>query len=153
MPRIEDNLDRVDKAKFITSLYLTHGYWQVPVAEEDRHKTTFITSPFSLCQFCIIPFRLNGAPATFQRLMNEVVQDMEKFAHAYLEDLIVFSDSWIEHLGHLERILEKLWEFGLTAKLAKCQWAMAECTYLDDVYMLNLRLTSWGLWRTFQYQK
>ena len=108
MPRIKDNQDQVDKAKFITSLDLTHGYWQVPVAEEDRHKTAFITSPFSLYQFCVMPFRLNGAPTTFQRLMNKVVQDMEKFAHAYLDDLIVFSDSWKEHLGHLERKLEKL---------------------------------------------
>ena len=55
-----------------------------------------------------MPFRPNGAPATFQRLMNEVAEDMENFSHAYLDDLIVFGDSWIEHLGHLETILEKL---------------------------------------------
>ena len=135
MPRIEDILDWVGKAKFITTLDLTHGYWQVPIAEEDRHKTAFITSPFGLYQFCVMPFRLNGAPATFQRLMNKVVQDMKKFTHAYLDDLIVFGDSWTEQLGHLKTILEKLWEFGLTAKLAKCQWAMAECTYLDGGYV------------------
>ena len=58
---------------------------------------------------------------------------MEKFARAYLDDLVVFSDSWTEHLSHLETILEKLQEFGLTAKMAKCQWAMAECTYLMHV--------------------
>ena len=132
MPRIEDILDRVGKAKIITTLDLARGYWQVPVADEDRHKTAF-TSPFGLYQFCVMPFGLNGAPATFQRLMNEVVRDMEKFAHAYLDDLVVFSDSWTEHLDHLETILEKLREFGLTAKMAKCQWAMAECTYLGHV--------------------
>ena len=107
MPRIEDILDRVGKAKFITTLDLTRGYWQVPVADEDRHKTAF-TSPFGLYQFCVMPFGLNRTPATFQRLMNEVVRDMEKFAHAYLDDLVVFSDSWTEHLDHLETILKKL---------------------------------------------
>ena len=107
MPRIEDILNRVGKAKFITTLDLARGYWQVPVADEDIHKTAF-TSPFGLHQFCVMPFRLNGEPTTFQHLMNEVVRDMEKFAHAYLDDLVVFSDSWTEHLDHLETIPEKL---------------------------------------------
>ena len=75
-------------------------------------------------------FGLNGVPATFQRLMNEVVQDMEKFAHAYLDDFVIFSDTWEEHLVYLEAMLGKLREFGLTANMTKCQWAMAECTYL-----------------------
>ena len=65
--RIEDILNRVGKAKFITTLDLASGYWQVPVADEDRRKTAF-TSPFGLCQFCVMPFGLNGAPATFQHL-------------------------------------------------------------------------------------
>ena len=123
---IEDILDQVGKAKFITTLELTHGYWQVPVAEEDRHKTAYITSPCGLYQFCVMPFRLNGAPATFQRLMNKVVQDI---AHAYLNDMIVFSDSWTEHLGN--NTGEVMRVYRLTAKLAKYQWAMAECRYLD----------------------
>ena len=126
MPRIEDILDRVGNAKFITTLDLTRGYWQVPVAKEDRHKTAF-TSHFGLYQFCVMPFGLNGAPATFQRLMNEVVRDMEKL------DLVIFSDTWEEHLVYLEAMLGKLQEFGLTANMTKCQWAMAECTYLGHV--------------------
>ena len=128
MSRIEDILDRVGKA----TLDLAQGYWQVPVADEDRHKTAF-TSPFGLYQFCVMPFGLNGAPATFQILMNEVVRDLEKFAHAYLDDLVAFSDTWTEHLSQLETILEKLQEFWLTAKMSKCQWAMAKCTYLGHV--------------------
>ena len=117
MPRIEDILDRVGKANFITTLDLARGYWQVPVADVDTHKTAF-TSPFGLYQFCVMAFRLNGASASFQRLMNEVVRDLEKFAHAYLDDLVVFSDTWTEHLIHLETILEKLQKFGLTVELS-----------------------------------
>ena len=132
------------KANFITTLDLAREYWQVPVADEDRHKTVF-TNPFGLYQFCVMPFVLNGAPATFQRLM---MRDLEKFAHAHLDDLVVFSDTWTEHLSHLETILEKLQEVGLTAKMLKCQWAMAECTYLGHVVgggQVNLKLTSWRL--------
>ena len=83
----------------------------MPLANEDRHKTAF-TSPYDLYQFCIMPFGLNGAPVTFQRLMDKVMRDMGKFVHAYLDDLVVFSDSWTEHLGYLETILEKVQEFG-----------------------------------------
>ena len=92
MPRIEDILDRVGKVNFITTLDLAHGQWQVPVADEDTHKTAF-ANRFGLYQLCVMPFGLNGASATFQRLMNEVVRDLEKFVHAYLDDLVVFSDT------------------------------------------------------------
>ena len=55
-----------------------------------------------------MPFELNGTPITFQRFMNEVVCDMEKFAHAYLDDLVIFSDTWKEHLVHLREIM-RVW--------------------------------------------
>ena len=77
-----------------------------------------------------MPFGLNGAPATF---LNEAVRDMEIFVHAYLDDLVIFSNTWEEHLEHLEMVLEKLQQFGFTVKLAKCQWARTECAYLGHV--------------------
>ena len=73
MPRIDDLLDSVGQSSFITSLDLAKGYWQVPVAPEDRLKTTFIT-PKGLIQFSTIPFGLRGASATFQRLMDKVLR-------------------------------------------------------------------------------
>ena len=69
MPRIEDLIDYIGQAKFISTLDLTKGYWQVPVVEEDRGKTAF-TTPFGLFQFRRMPFGLQGAPATFQRMMD-----------------------------------------------------------------------------------
>ena len=134
MPRIEDILDWVVIAKSISTLDLTGGYWQVLVADKDKHKTAF-TSLFGLYQFHVMPFGLNGAPATFQRLMNEVIRDMEKFAHAYLDNLVIFSDTWEEHLAQLRAMLEKLQEYGVTAKMAKCQWVMAECLYVHTLDM------------------
>ena len=69
MPRIDDILDQVGQARYITTLDLAKGYWQVPVAEEDHPKTAFIT-PRGLYQFKMMPFGLCRAPATFQRMMD-----------------------------------------------------------------------------------
>ena len=58
---------------------------------------------------------------------------MEKFVHAYLDNLVIFSDTWEEHLVYLETMPGKLREFGLTTNMTKCQWAMAECMYFEHV--------------------
>ena len=78
MPRVDDILDRVGQVKYITTLDLAKGYWQVPVAEEDRNKTAFITTK-GLYRFKMMPFGLCGAPAMFQRMMDEVIWGMKKF--------------------------------------------------------------------------
>ena len=131
MPRIDDILDQVGQARYITTLDLAKGYWQVPVAEEDHPKTAFIT-PRGLYQFKMMLFGLCGAPATFQRMM-EVIRGMHKFASAYLDDLNIFSTTWEDHLTHLRAVLSRLQELRLTTKPSKCQFAMTECTYLGHV--------------------
>ena len=88
MPRVDDLIDRVGGSSFISTFDLTCGYWQVPVADEDHLKTAFVT-PFGLYQFNVMSFGLQGAPATFQRLMDHVIRGL-KFAAAYLDDLIFF---------------------------------------------------------------
>ena len=77
-----------------------------------------------------MPFGLQGAPATFQHLMDRVLQRQESFAAAYLDDVIIFSETWEEHLKHVEEVLQRLKEAGLTVKLRKCQFGMAHCVYL-----------------------
>ena len=67
-------------------------------------------------------------------MMDTVVREMESILAAYLDDLVIFSNSFEEHLEHLRRVLERLWEAGLTAKAKKCQIVMERCTYLGYVY-------------------
>ena len=119
------------KFTYISTLDLTRGYWQVPVAKVDRPKTAFAT-PFGLYQFNTMPFGLQGAPATFQRLMDCVIRGLE-FAAAYLDDLIVFSESWEDHLIHICSVLEHLRKAGLTAKAKKCEFGASECVYLGHI--------------------
>ena len=77
-----------------------------------------------------MPFGLYGAPAIFQQMMDQVIRGMHKFASAYLDDLIIFSTMWEDHLTHLRAVLSRLQELGLTTKPSKCQFGMTECTYL-----------------------
>ena len=132
MPRTDELLDKLGNAKYITTLDLARGYWQVPMAEKDRPKTAFIT-PNGLYQFRVMPFGLNGAPATFQRMMDQVIRGLESFSGDYLDDIAIFSDTWEEHLRHIKKVLLCLRESNLTAKPRKCQFGMQECVYLGFV--------------------
>ena len=132
MPRVDELIDHVGRAKFILTLDLTRGYWQVPVATDDRPKTAF-TTPFGLFQFNVMPFGLQGAPATFQRLMDQVIRGLGEFLAAYLDDLIVFSETWTEHLQHIRAILQRLREAGLTAKAKKCKFGTDHCVHLGHI--------------------
>ena len=118
MPRVDDILDRLGRAKFFTIIDLTRGYWQIPVAQDSQAKTAFST-PFGLFQFRRLTFSLQSAPATFQRMMDTLIAKYRDFADVYLDDLIVFSKTWDEHLQHVKCILDQLRAAGLTAKLRK----------------------------------
>ena len=129
MPRIEELLDKVGNAEFITTLDLAKGYWQVPMHEEDKEKTAF-TSPRGLYQFTTMPFGLSGAPATFQRMMDNILRGTESYAGVYLDDIVIHSSNWRDHMDHLTEILGRLESSGLTIKLKKCIFGASDCTYL-----------------------
>ena len=80
-----------------------------------------------------MPFGLQGAPATFQRMMDTLLQDVGDFAAAYLDDVITHSSTWQEHLDHVSTVLQLLGNAGLTIKPKKCQFAMNTCEYLGHV--------------------
>ena len=107
MPRVDQLIDKLGSAAYITTLDLTWGYWQVPVTEESRKLTAFAT-PFGLYQFVIMPFGLSGAPLTFQRLMDRVLRGLEAYSATYLDDIVVFSTSWKAHLEHVRSVLQRL---------------------------------------------
>ena len=109
MPRVDELIDRVRSAKYVSTLDLTKGYWQVSVAESDREKTAFIT-PYGLFQFKRIPFRFKGAPAIFQRMVDKLLNGMSNFVSAYIGDVIAFSSNWKEYMFHLGAVLKRIQE-------------------------------------------
>ena len=129
MPLVDELIDRLGMARFITTLDLTKGYWQVPLSPASKEKTAFATSE-GLFQYTKLPFGLHGAPATFQRLMDRVLRPHKKYAAAYLDDIVIHSTEWENHLSQVQKVLEALREAGLTANPSKCKLAYSETKYL-----------------------
>lgn len=130
LPRIEESLDAVGGAKYFSSIDLASGYYQLAVAEEDKEKTAF-TCPFGLFEFNRLPFGLCNAPATFQRLMQSVMHDhIFRILICYLDDLLVFSGSFDDHLSNLEEVFRRLREVGVKLNPSKCEFAKSEVAFL-----------------------
>ena len=86
------------------TLDLTKGYWQIPLLLESREKTAFST-PYGLYQFVTLPFGLSGAPATFQCLTDRILRPHSAYAAAYLDDVIIHSETWEQHVQHVGAVL------------------------------------------------
>ncbi|XP_030271930.1 uncharacterized protein LOC115581177 isoform X1 [Sparus aurata] len=131
LPRMEDCVDQVGSAKFVSKFDLLKGYWQVPLTPRAREIASFIT-PSGLYSYTVMPFGLRNAPATFQRLMNKVVSGLVGCA-VYLDDVVVYSDTWEDHLQRIQALFDRLALASLTVNLAKCEFAKATVTYLGKV--------------------
>nr|XP_021325913.1 uncharacterized protein LOC110438340 [Danio rerio] len=129
MPRVDELLDRLGRARYISTIDLTKGYWQVPLSENAKPKTAFST-PSGHWQYRTLPFGLHGAPATFQRMMDIILRPHHAYAAAYLDDIVIHSETWEDHLDRLRRVLSELRRAGLTANPHKCHLALSEAKYL-----------------------
>ena len=133
LPRIEESLTALGSAAYFSTLDLTSGYWQVPMAVEDREKTAFVT-PMGLFEFKSMPFGLCNAPATFQRLMERCLGHLNfQSVLLYLDDVIVYSKSYQEHLTHLSDVFQVLIQHGLKVKPSKCHLLKPQVHYLGHV--------------------
>ncbi|CAM4679860.1 unnamed protein product, partial [Lepidochelys olivacea] len=120
MPRPDELLDKLGGARYLTTMDLTKGYWQVPLDADARLKSDFIT-PLGLYVFLTLPFGLKGAPATFQRLVDQLLRGMESFAVAYIYDICVFRQTWEDHVSQVRQAPDRLQGAGLTVKAEKCK--------------------------------
>lgn len=131
LPRIEDCVDRVGSASFVTKLDLLKGYWQVPLTPRASEVSAFVT-PDCFLQYTSMAFGMRNAPATFQRLMLKVLSGVPK-CEVYLDDIVIYSAMWEEHVQTLELVFKRLLEAHLTLNLAKCEFAKARVTYLGKL--------------------
>ena len=133
LPRIEELLDRLKDAKIFSKLDLRSGYNQVRIEEGDIEKTAFSTR-YGLFEFCVLPFGLTNAPATFMRMMNALFEgELDKFVQVFLDDILIFSPNIDEHLKHLQAVLTTLRKHQLFAKLSKCEFGLSSVTYLGHI--------------------
>ena len=133
LPRIDDLFDCLQGAKFFTSLDLAQGYHQIQILDEDVPKTAFRT-PKGHFQFRVLSFGLTNAPATFQTAMNEMLAPyLRESALVYLDDILIYSKTWEEHLIHVRQVLQKLREYKFYAKLKKCNFGETSLAYLGHI--------------------
>lgn len=135
MPRIDELLQSTKRNCFMSSLDLRSSYWQVSVQESDRDKTAFVC-PLGTYRFKKMPFGLKNAPATFQRLIDRLrscaaLKDVTVLA--YLDDLLVISEGFHQHLQDLDMVLNRLKEFNLHVNRKKCAFARENVRYLGHV--------------------
>ncbi|VDH96240.1 Hypothetical predicted protein [Mytilus galloprovincialis] len=128
LPVIDDILALLDKAKYMTSLDMKSGFWQVLMSDKDREKTAF-GCLIGLYEYNVMPFGLQNSPAVFSRLMEIVLEELP-FAVAYIDDILIYSSTLDEHLSHIQQVFDRLRKHGLKLKLKKCQFLKNETNYL-----------------------
>ena len=125
MPNIKEMHDRLNGAKVFSKLDLRDGFNNILIKPEDTHKTAFRTR-YGHFEFRVLPFGLCNAPATFCRMMNRIFGDLyDKCIIAYVDDILIYSGSVDEHLGHLEEVLARLQEHTLFVKESKCSFGVS----------------------------
>ena len=122
IPRVEDTLHLLSGAKYFSKIDLRSGYWQVEIFEADKHKTAFQVGTLGFYEFNRMPFVLCNAPASLQRLMERCMGDMNlRDCLIYLDDVIIFSTTFKEHLDRLEAVFTRLQENNLKLNASKSE--------------------------------
>jgi transposase InsO family protein len=133
LPRIDDCLDSLGQSQWYCTLDLRSGYYQVPMAPEDVEKTAFVTK-FGLYEFLVMPFGLTNAPATFERLMEKVLNGLQwRKCLVYIDDIIVFGKDFLTTLSNLEEVFDRLEKANLSCKPKKCALFRKKVSFLGHV--------------------
>ena len=131
LPRIGETLDSLVGSAYYSTFDLTSGFWQVPMDEDSKQYTAFTLGSMGLFECERMPFGLCNAPATFQRLMQSCLGELNlTYCLIYLDDVIVFSKTPEEHLVRMRVVFDRLREHGLKLKPSKCDIFKSEINYL-----------------------
>ncbi|CAF3385395.1 unnamed protein product, partial [Rotaria socialis] len=133
LPRIDDIYDQLAKATHFTKFDFKSGYFQVPLDKADRPKTAFSTRDGHF-QFKVLPQGLTNGPPTFQRIVNQILgPNRWKHVLAYIDDIIIYSKNFSEHIRHIEEVCALLHESNFKLNVNKCEVARSEILFLGHV--------------------
>lgn len=133
IPDISSIFDKLGRAQYFSVIDLAKGFHQILMNEKDIEKTAFST-PFGHYEYIRMPFGLKNAPSTFQRMMNFVLkQHINKICVIYMDDILVFSTSIEEHFDNLNKVFNKLNEYGLKVQFDKCKFLAQQVEFLGHI--------------------
>ncbi|GJP73431.1 hypothetical protein CLOP_g4144 [Closterium sp. NIES-67] len=131
--RIDDLLDQLQGATVFSKLDLRSGYWQIQMADDIVHKTTFRTR-YGSYEYLVIPFGLTNAPATFQAKMNHILRPLlDECVVVYLDDILIYSRDMQQYVEHLRRVFEILRRERFYVKLSKSNFALEKVQFLGHI--------------------
>lgn len=134
LPNMEDCIDSLGGAKYFSTVDLSAGYWQVQLDEDAKDKSSFYGVGGGLWRFTVMPFGLCNAPATFERLMEKVLEQLQwQICLCYLDDILIFSRTVTEHFARIRMVLDRMRDAGLRLKPKKCQFFKEQTLFLGHV--------------------
>jgi hypothetical protein len=138
LPRIDDLLDSLGGSKYYSVLDMKSGYHQVDIEPSHKPRTAFTVGPLGFYEYNRLPFGLSNAPATYQRMMEEILYDLNhKVCQIYLDDVIITGNTFEEHLERLEQVLDRFRECGMKLSPRKCHLFKERVRYVGHIVSSN----------------
>jgi hypothetical protein len=137
-PRIDDIIDKLHDCEYFSTLDISSGFWHIKVEPKDIHKTAFVTMNDHY-EWLVMPFGYRNSPSVFQRIIRNILKkhNLIAFSDNYLDDILIYSKSFKEHLKHIELILKALIEENIKLKLSKCSFSQKIVKYLGHIISKN----------------
>ena len=136
---INDLLQEVGNSRYLSTFDAKSGYHQTPVNPEHRWLTAFICNG-SLYQYARTPFGAKNSGGTFCRAVSEILKPVREFTKSYVDDMIVHSDEWTDHLRHVEKFLQAISDSGMTLSLKKCEFGKSQVKWCGQLVGSGIRL-------------
>lgn len=134
LPRLEEIFDCLNGAQYFTTLDMKSGYHQIEIEESHKQRTAFTLGPFGLWEFNKMAFGLTNSPATYQRAMTECLGDLNmKICVVFIDDIIIYSKTYKEHLDNIEQVFERLKSWNLKLAPEKCNFFRKNVSFLGHV--------------------
>ena len=137
-PLISDLIEKTRDCLWFTAVDINSAFWAIPIRESDRYKTGFVTAK-NHYEWSCLPFGLKTSSSVFQRILSGVLRrhKLDNFCSNYIDDILIFSKSFEEHLSHMEALFKALQSEGFRLKFIKCEFATHTIRYLGHIIEHN----------------